>query len=403
MEVRLADATMLATSGGALLARADGFASEAAVWRALAERPGLAIASRSELESLPAVQTALEAGEREIRFAPASVWARDPRGGPARKLTVVGVTADGAIVPAGLVASAAALAGSPAQSQPQNEFFMRVREDVSYRSAATGVALTFPENGVRTRVLGDEQRTGYEVRSLLDTLVRGFLGMGLASGIAALGVVGMRSVAERRQQIGMLRALGFSRRMVQASFLLEGSAVAMLGITVGGVVGLVLARNVVAFLARDFRELELLIPWWQLGAIALAAYATALISGVLVAWQAGPRLPRRGAPLRGVSSRGVIHITFDHRHDRGPLPPAFAHAPRDPVRPWTLRGGGVWSVTRTSARSERGQSKRPDHTGPGRSLDRLRRRHAGVPRDWRGAPLPCEARSAGDGGRGERF
>jgi putative ABC transport system permease protein len=287
IELRIADETMLGISNGGLLARAAGYDSDAAVWRAVRDTPGLAIASNNELDSLPTVQSALDAGASAIRFQPTTVWVRDPRGGPSRKLTVIGVTADGAIVPAGLVTTAAAMTGSPAETQPQNEFFLRVREAVSYRSASTGVALTFPDNGIRTRVLGDEQRTGHEVRNLLDALIRGFLGMGLASGIAALGVVGMRSVAERRQQIGMLRALGFSRRMVQASFLLEGSVVAVLGITVGGVVGLVLARNVVAFLARDLRELELIVPWWQVGAIAVAAYGSALVSALLVAWQAG--------------------------------------------------------------------------------------------------------------------
>lgn len=101
----------------------------------------------------------------------------------------------------------------------------------------------------------------------------------------------MRSVAERRQQIGMLRALGFSRRLVQVSFLLEGSLVAILGITVGALVGLVLARNVVIFLGRDFRELRLIVPWLQLAGIAAAAYAAALISGLAVAWQAGRVAP----------------------------------------------------------------------------------------------------------------
>jgi len=287
IELRVADGGLLGSSRGELLARATGYTSDEAIWRALLNEPGLAIASRNDLESLPGIQAAMEAGDAAIRFEPATVWVRDPRGGTAKKLTVIGVTADGSIVPAGLVTSVETMIGTPAEQQPQNEFFLRVAENVSYRSAATGVGLTFPENGVRARVLGDEERTAQAVRSLLDTLIRGFLGMGLAAGIAALGVVGMRSVAERRQQIGMLRALGFSRRMVQASFLIEGSVVAILGITVGGIVGLVLARNVVTFLGRDFRELHLIVPWLQIGAIAVAAYAAALISGLIVAWQAG--------------------------------------------------------------------------------------------------------------------
>jgi putative ABC transport system permease protein len=287
MELRVADDEMLGRSRGELLARAAGYPSDEAVWQAVRDTPGLAIASRNEVESLPEVQASLEAGAATVRLAPATVWVRDPRGGEAKKLTVIGVTADGAIVPAGLVTSAAAVAGTPAAAQPQNEFFMTVHADISFRSAATAIPLTFPEHGVRARVLGDAERTGHAVRSLLDALIRGFLGMGLAAGIAALGVIGMRSVAERRQQIGMLRALGFSRRMVQASFLLEGSVVAILGITIGGLVGLVLARNVVIFLGRDFRDLELVVPWLQIGAIAVAAYGAALVSGLLVAWQAG--------------------------------------------------------------------------------------------------------------------
>jgi putative ABC transport system permease protein len=290
--VRTADDTLLGASSGGLMLRAHGYASDEAVWRAVRDRPGLAIASRHELDNLPAARSALESGPGGVpRFEPAAVWVRDPRGGMAHKLTVIGVTADSSILTGGVLTSRTALAGTPAAAQPAGEFFLRTREDVSYRSAATGVALTFPGNGVRTRVLGDEARTGQAVRELLDTLIRGFLGMGLASGLAALGVIGMRSVAERRQQIGMLRAIGFSRRMVQATFLIEGSVVAVLGITVGAVVGLVLAHNVVAFLSRDFTQLRLIVPWWQVAAIAAAAYGSALISALIVAWQAGRVLP----------------------------------------------------------------------------------------------------------------
>ncbi len=292
VEVRVADDGLLGTSRGQLLARAAGYRDDEAVWRAVRDRPGAAIVSRRELESMPGVQAALSARTGGVpRFEPPSVWVRDPRGGPARKLTIIGVTADGAILPGGLLTSQTALTGSPAATQLPAEFFLRTREDVSFRDAATGVQLTFPENGVRTRVLGDEARTVQAVRGLLDTLIRGFLSIGLFSGLAALGVIGMRSVAERRQQIGMLRAIGFSRRAVQATFLVEGSVVAILGITVGGVVGLVLARNVISFLARDFTQLQLIVPWWQVAALAGAAYGAALLSALLVAWQAGRITP----------------------------------------------------------------------------------------------------------------
>ena len=53
------------------------------------------------------------------------------------------------------------------------------------------------------------------------------MGLGLIVGVAALGVITARSVVERRQQIGVLRAIGFRRRMVQVSFLLESSFIAL--------------------------------------------------------------------------------------------------------------------------------------------------------------------------------
>jgi putative ABC transport system permease protein len=43
------------------------------------------------------------------------------------------------------------------------------------------------------------------------------MALGLIVGVAALGVISARSVVERRQQIGVLRAVGFRRGMVQAT------------------------------------------------------------------------------------------------------------------------------------------------------------------------------------------
>ena len=43
-------------------------------------------------------------------------------------------------------------------------------------------------------------------------LIQGFLGLGLIVGVAALGVISARAVVERRQQIGVMRAIGFRTR-----------------------------------------------------------------------------------------------------------------------------------------------------------------------------------------------
>ena len=72
------------------------------------------------------------------------------------------------------------------------------------------------------------------------------MALGLVVGVAALGVISARSVVERRQQIGVLRAIGFQRGMVQLSFLLEASFIALTAIVIGSALGLTVARNVIA-------------------------------------------------------------------------------------------------------------------------------------------------------------
>ena len=68
-------------------------------------------------------------------------------------------------------------------------------------------------------------------------IVLGFLGLGLVVGVAALGVISARAVVERRQHIGVLRAIGFRRGMVQGSFVLEASFLALTSIALGNCAG----------------------------------------------------------------------------------------------------------------------------------------------------------------------
>ena len=65
-----------------------------------------------------------------------------------------------------------------------------------------------------------------------------YLALGLIVGIGGIGVVTVSSVSERRKTIGILRALGYRKRMVMLSFLIEVSWVAVLGIVNGVVIAL---------------------------------------------------------------------------------------------------------------------------------------------------------------------
>jgi putative ABC transport system permease protein len=120
------------------------------------------------------------------------------------------------------------------------------------------------------------------VRSSLtfNRLIEGFMALGLIVGVAALGVISARAVVERRQQIGVMRAIGFRQRMVQASFLLESSFVALTAIVVGTALGLLLADNIIRDSRRQpsWHDLTLQVPWASLAIIFAAVLAVALLA-----------------------------------------------------------------------------------------------------------------------------
>ena len=106
----------------------------------------------------------------------------------------------------------------------------------------------------------------------------------LIVGIAALGVIAFRTVVERRQQIGMLRAIGYSRQLVALSFFLESSFIALTGIVMGVVLGSALSYNLLT--SPDFTEgaeIEVGVPWLRLAIIIGIAYVA---SALMTLWPA---------------------------------------------------------------------------------------------------------------------
>jgi putative ABC transport system permease protein len=117
------------------------------------------------------------------------------------------------------------------------------------------------------------------------------MGLGLIVGIAALGVIAFRTVVERRQQIGMLRAIGYSRRLVALSFFLESSFIALTGITMGVILGSALSYNLLTSPEfTDGAELNFQVPWLRLALIIAIAYgASALMT--LIPARSASRIP----------------------------------------------------------------------------------------------------------------
>ena len=108
-------------------------------------------------------------------------------------------------------------------------------------------------------------------------LLKAFLALGLAVGIAGLAVVTIRNVSERRHQIGILRALGFQRSMVVATFLVELSWVSFLGILNGALVGVGFHYALYDRFMKDDGA-DFIMPWTEIYLIVIGAYVLTLIA-----------------------------------------------------------------------------------------------------------------------------
>ena len=106
-----------------------------------------------------------------------------------------------------------------------------------------------------------------------------FVGLGLAVGIAAMGILALRAVVERRREIGMLRATGFTQRMVLRAFVLEYSFVTVLGVAIGTILGLLIVYNLTtSSTATTAGITHFAAPWLTVVEIVIVAYLLVLVA-----------------------------------------------------------------------------------------------------------------------------
>ena len=104
-----------------------------------------------------------------------------------------------------------------------------------------------------------------------------FLGLGLLVGVLSLGIVTSRSVLERRQEIGMMRALGYTGRQVRSVFFLEVTATILLGAVVGIACAIIVTYGLWFAVVRQLNY-PYIVPWGEVGLLVLVSYVVALLA-----------------------------------------------------------------------------------------------------------------------------
>jgi putative ABC transport system permease protein len=172
--------------------------------------------------------------------------------------------------------------------QPQNLFSivrMRGGETDANQQALDGALASFPNAKVQTRSeFIDNQISG--LSSLLNVL---YVLLALSIIVSVFGIVNtlVLSVFERTREIGMLRAIGMTRRQVRRMIRQESVIVALIGAVTGIALGIVLGALLVSRV--DFIVFSL--PIGSLVVFAVASIIVGIVAAILPARRAAKLNP----------------------------------------------------------------------------------------------------------------
>jgi putative ABC transport system permease protein len=281
-------------------ATARGYGSDREVWEAL--RAGDAAIISADLAPARNASTFGPAVKPPVKLSgfyaddeslPDDLYLRaeDPDTGETRELRVIGVLESSASFAGQIVTSQKTLEGLAGRAVPPQTYYLDLGNDANAAATAKALEKDFAESGLQTQVTAQVIRDTDATRRIVFLLLRGFMGLGLVVGICALGVIAARSVVERRQQIGMMRALGFQKGQVRLVFLIESSFIALLGIGVGVALGLGFSGTLVDNIREGFPGMEYRVPWGALLLVVVVGYAASLLTTYLPARQASRVYP----------------------------------------------------------------------------------------------------------------
>jgi putative ABC transport system permease protein len=167
---------------------------------------------------------------------------------------------------------------------PQNLYsFVRMKngETDADKAALVGQLKAFPNAKVQTKKeFIDNQISG--LNSILNVL---FVLLALSVIVSLFGIVNtlVLTVFERTRELGMLRAIGMTRRQVRRMIRAESVITALMGGVIGIVLGLVLG----GLLAARIDFIVFALPWMQVIIFGVAAIVVGLLAAIFPARRAG--------------------------------------------------------------------------------------------------------------------
>ena len=310
--LHVVDDGYIEATGYVLQPRAAGYVTDRAAWEAMGQNAGYVILSASALDpqnGSPA--TVLGIKSTDATFQPFKVRVTIPTAAGSNQtltLTVVGFMRPNALWSGVYISTRTALdrdlfvaPSSTATPTPGSApvslrsltptgYYFALNSGVDVNKARLDLGRMLVKDQLEPVIVADQLATQLSGTLTLLNLVTGFLALGLVVGIAGLGVISTRAVVERWQQIGMLRALGYRRSLVQTSFLMESSLIAVLGLILGTVVGVWMSYRFFV-IDKTFGTVIFHVPVVEITLILLGAYLATLVTTYLPAQTASRVAP----------------------------------------------------------------------------------------------------------------
>lgn len=263
------DRQLLGTPPPALDRWLPSLPNQQAVWEHVLDNPSAMILDTEFLEQARSNQSVRVGDVVEIR---------DPLTGARDQRQVVGIM-KGGFAFSGAFMSEDSLAGVLGPRVPANRLYIDLDAQANPRQIATTLERQHLRHGVQARtfqaIVADRQQQNRQFMRIL----QGYLMLGLLVGIAGLGVVMVRAVRQRRQQIGVLRSIGLQPAAVGRSFMLEAAVIAAQGITIGSLLGGATAYQLITNAAAfGGLEVSFQIPWGELTALLAITLGASLLA-----------------------------------------------------------------------------------------------------------------------------
>ncbi|MGW8888331.1 ABC transporter permease [Streptomyces sp. NPDC055749] len=211
------------------------------------------------------------------------------KGGETAKLKVAAITSDETNVDKGAMYTNITTAEKyvPADKMPQNMIMFAMAEDGKEKEAYAALKASldkYPQYKVQNQA-DFKQDLKDQIGQLLN-IVYGLLALAII--VAVLGVVNTLalSVVERTREIGLMRAIGLSRRQLRRMIRLESVVIALFGALLGLGLGMGWGTSAQKLLALEgLNVLE--IPWPTILSVFVASAFVGLFAALVPAFRAG--------------------------------------------------------------------------------------------------------------------